>query len=327
MSFPELYPWLNDSWKQWCSVPERMPHALLLNGTAGLGKNLFARRLAAGLLCQSPMDDGAPCGHCKSCHLFSVGNHPDFLHITTEEDASMIVVDQIRALISYLSLRPHTSSRKVVTLTPAEAMNINAANSLLKALEEPPADTVLILVSHAPQLLSATIRSRCTQVSIHAPAQASAIDWLANNGIDSSAATDLLAAANGAPLRAMELHKLGFSQARTMMLADLQALQSRTGDPVECATRWKQMGAVFCLAWLSGLIADMIQTISMRDQTLRLNNPSLATSIREMAARLRPDRLFELFEQTVESSRLATTPLDDTLLIEDILIRWCKSGI
>lgn len=327
MSFPELYPWLHDSWKQLFSVRERMPHALLLIGTAGLGKNLFARRLAAGLLCQSPANDNAPCGQCKSCHLLSVGNHPDFLRITTEEDASLIVVDQIRALISYLSLRPHTSPRKVVILTPAEAMNINAANSLLKALEEPPADTVLILVSHAPQLLPATIRSRCTQVSIHAPAPAQAINWLVDNDIDRGAAPDLLAAANGAPLRATELYELGFSQARTMMLTDLQALQSRAGDPVECATRWKQMGAVFCLAWLSGLIADMIQTISMQDQTLRLNNPSLASSIRAMATNSRPERLFGLFEQAVESSRLATTPLDDTLLIEDILIRWCKSGI
>ena len=328
MSSPELLPWQHDTWTHLQSALGRLPHSLLFSGPVGLGKNRFAQRFATSLLCESPAEDGTPCGTCKSCHLISVGNHPDFRITSIEEDATGIAVDQVRGLISYLSLRPHTSSRRVVILTPAEAMNINAANSLLKVLEEPPADSVLILVSHRPQLLSATIRSRCARIEFRPPSSADAADWLQREGVKREAIPDLLAAAGGAPLRAAELSQLGFAQAQKMMLADLQALQTGAGDPVECAVRWKEMGAEFCLSWFSGLLADLIQTGSVEEEKGRhLNNPSLGKSLGSLAVNTRAEQLFGLLDQVVESTRLAKTPLDDTLLIEDILIGWCKTGI
>jgi len=326
MSFPKLLPWQLNTWTHLQSALARLPHSLLFCGPAGLGKNRFAQRFATSLLCESPAADGAPCGNCKSCHLVSVGNHPDYRVTTIEEDASGIAVDQIRDLIAYLSLRPHTSSRRVVILTPAEAMNINAANSLLKVLEEPPADSVLILVSHKPQLLSATIRSRCARIEFRVPSPVDAATWLQQEGVKREAIPDLLAAAGSAPLRAAELNQLGFANAQKMMVADLQALQTGSGDPVECAVRWKEMGAEFCLSWLSGLLADLIKTSSIHQGEPHLNNPSLVKSLTSIAANTRADRLFSLLDQVAESTRLATTPLDDTLLIEDILIGWCKTS-
>jgi len=323
----ELMPWQHDTWAQLRSALDRLPHSLLFSGPVGLGKNRFAQRFATSLLCESPAEDGAPCGTCKNCHLLSVGNHPDFRVATIEEGASGIAVDQIRELISYLSLRPHTANRRVVILTPAEAMNINAANSLLKVLEEPPADSVLILVSHRPQLLSATIRSRCARVEFRPPPPADGKDWLQQQGVKREAIADLLAAAGGAPLRAAELDQLGFPEAQKMMVADLQALRSGSGDPVECAVRWKEMGAEFSLSWLSGLLADLIQTNSVPEAGRHLNNPSLGKSLDSLAVNSRAESLFGLMDQVVESAQLAKTPLDDTLLIEDILIGWCKTGI
>jgi len=305
----------------------RLPHSLLFSGSAGLGKNRFAQRFAASLLCATPGENGAPCGQCKSCHLLSVGNHPDFRVTTIEEDATVITVDQVRELISYLSLRPHTSSRRVVILTPAEAMNINAANSLLKVLEEPPADSVLILVSHQPQLLSATIRSRCARFEFRPPSLSVAEDWLQKEGVKRDVIPDLLAAASGAPLRAAELSQMGFNNAQKMMVADLQALQTGSADPVDCAARWKEMGAAFCLSWFSGLLADLVQTGLVPEEGRHLNNPALGKALSTMAVNISRDRLFALLDQVFESTRLATTPLDDTLLIEDILIGWCKTGI
>ena len=327
MSFPELLPWQQATWTHLQATRDRLPHSLLFSGPAGLGKNRFAQRFAASLLCASPMENGAPCGKCKSCHLLSVGNHPDYRVTTIEEDSSVITVDQVRELISYLSLRPHTSSRRVVILAPAEMMNINAANSLLKVLEEPPADSVLILVSHRPQLLSATIRSRCARFEFRPPPLSQAEDWLQKEGLPRDAIPDLLAAAGGAPLRAAELGQFGFTDAQKMMTADLQALQAGTGDPVDCAARWKEMGAEFCLSWFSGFLADLIQTSSVPEGGRHLNNPALGKALGTMAVNTSPDRLFGLMDQAAESTRLATTPLDDTLLIEDILIGWCKTGI
>jgi len=327
MSSPELLPWQQATWTHLQAALNRLPHSLLFSGPVGLGKYRFAQRFAASLLCATPAENGAPCGQCKSCHLLSVGNHPDFRLTAIEEDASVITVDQVRELISYLSLRPHTSSRRVVILAPAEAMNINAANSLLKVLEEPPGDSVLILVSHRPQLLSATIRSRCARFEFRPPSLSLAESWLQKEGVQRDAIPDLMTAAGGAPIRALELNKLGFASAQKMMVADLQALQAGSGDPVDCAARWKEMGAEFCLSWFSGFLADLIQTDAVPEKARHLNNPALGKALNKMAVNNRHDKVFALLDQTVESIRLASTPLDDTLLIEDILIGWCKTGI
>jgi len=323
----ELYPWLQASWRRTRGTPGREPHSLLISGTHGLGKNELARILAQGLLCQSPGEAGEPCNACKSCKLFHAGSHPDFLLTAPEEDSSIIAVDQVRALIDYFSLRPHTSARKVAVLTPAEAMNVNAANSLLKILEEPPADAILVLVSAAPQRLSATIRSRCVHIKVPAPATGEAIDWLGTTGIEADAAADLLAAANGAPLMAQKLNEQGYQQARKMMLDDLVALGKGRSDPVACAQRWKQLGASFSLDWLSGLIADLIQLHWIPANQAHLHNPSLRENLESMASTAHPQQLYVLLQKAIESSRLAETPLDDALLIEDILIGWCKTSV
>lgn len=323
----EFYPWLQASWRRARGTPGREPHSLLISGTTGLGKNNLAHILAQGLLCQSPGETGEPCHACKSCKLFQAGTHPDFLLTAPEEESSIIAVDQVRALIDYFSLRPHTSPRKVAVLTPAETMNINAANGLLKVLEEPPADAILVLVSSAPQRLSATIRSRCVHVKVPVPAVREAVDWLNAKGIEDDVAADLLAAANGAPLLAQMLSEQGYQQARKMMLEDLVALGKGRGDPVSCAQRWKQLGAGFSLGWLSGMIADLIQLHWIPPGQARLHNPLLREKLASMATMAQPQQLYPLLQKAIESSRLAETPLDDALLIEDILIGWGKTGI
>ena len=327
MRLPELHPWLDKTWQQIQASGERLPHAILISGPAGLGKTEFAYRLAASLLCQEPANDGEPCGQCKSCRLYAADSHPDFRIVQPEDDSSLIVVDQVRSIIQYTSLRAHTSARKVIVLTPAEAMNINTSNGLLKILEEPPSDSVLILVCSTPQALSATIRSRCAHFRIGQPAQSDAIEWLVRHGMSDQVAVDLLAAGNNAPLRAQELEQQGFSKARQMMIEDLKALLQPSGNPVGCAARWKAIGAGFCLAWLGGLIADLIQVSVVRPETPRLNNPSLQEVLKDMAVLTTPERLFGLLDKTVEAANLASTPLDDTLLIEDILIGWSRTRI
>lgn len=326
MSSTEDYPWLEPVWRQLRGTPDRLSHSLLVTGAAGLGKNGFARDLAMGLLCHEPDETGHACGQCKSCQLFAAGTHPDFLLTSPEEDSSIIAIDQVRAVIEYFSLRPHTSASKIAILTPAEAMNVNAANSLLKILEEPPEDAMLILVSSAPHRLPATIRSRCSLVRIDAPVAEMAQSWLAQRGIAPDLIDDLLASANGAPLLAQGLHEGGYLQARDMMLQDLVSLSGGKGDPVACAQRWKQLGAAFSLHWLGGLVADLVQLASLDAQHARLNNPSLRERLREMASSADPKRLLDLLQRTIESGNLAETPLDDTLLIEDILIGWSKTS-
>ncbi len=138
----------------------RVASAYLLSGPSGLGKTLSAGIFARALLCESR--DELPCGLCRSCKMLSGESHPDFVHIAP--DGAMIKIGQARALISSLSMKSYCGKRKVCVMESAEKMNRETANSLLKTLEEPPPDTVLILVSSNPSALLPTIISRCRGV-------------------------------------------------------------------------------------------------------------------------------------------------------------------
>ena len=174
---PERYPWHEALWSMLSRQLDQLPHALLLQGRPGLGKHDFAVQLAQALLCERPQA-GAACGQCHGCHLFGAGAHPDLAGVGRLEDARNITVDQIRALGEFMSLRPHTATRKVVIISPADAMNLNASNSLLKLLEEPPPGSMLLLVTSHPARLPATIRSRCTRLLFRLPAPSVGQAWL-----------------------------------------------------------------------------------------------------------------------------------------------------
>ncbi|HBB79504.1 MAG TPA: DNA polymerase III subunit delta', partial [Pseudomonas sp.] len=152
-------------------------HAYLLHGPAGIGKRDFAERLMALLLCQRPSLEGA-CGACRGCQLLAAQTHPDHYILEPEEVDKAIRVDQVRDLVDFITQTAQLGGRKVVLLEPAEAMNINAANALLKSLEEPAGNTVLLLVSHQPSRLLPTLKSRCVQQACPLPERQQSLDWL-----------------------------------------------------------------------------------------------------------------------------------------------------
>ncbi|HSW61982.1 MAG TPA: DNA polymerase III subunit delta' [Dissulfurispiraceae bacterium] len=140
---------------------QRVPSAMLFSGDAGIGKCMTARAYIQALMCPSA-HDAVGCGACSSCRRILSASHPDLLRI--REDAGEIKVETIRSLEEFLSMKPLESPVKVVLVDGAESMNVNAANAFLKTLEEPPAASVIILVTPAPESLPDTIRSRCFQV-------------------------------------------------------------------------------------------------------------------------------------------------------------------
>ena len=163
----EVYPWQENLWQQLAGRAQHA-HAYLLHGPAGIGKRALAERLMARLLCLSPSGLDA-CGNCKSCHLLAAGTHPDNFVLEPEEADKPIKVDQVRELVEFVVQTAQLGGRKVVLLEPAEAMNLNAANALLKSLEEPSGNTVLLLISHQPSRLLPTIKSRCVQQACPLP--------------------------------------------------------------------------------------------------------------------------------------------------------------
>lgn len=307
--YRERYPWHAAIWEAVTRDTARLPHALLLHGPEGLGKRAFAWRLAHLLLCPSPTAQAEPCGGCASCRRFAAGTHPDLLHIGPLEDSKAIGIDQVRDMRAFVALTPHTAARKVVILHPAEAMNMNAANALLKVLEEPPASSVLVLVTPQIARLPATVRSRCQAVALRLPAAEEARRWLAAQGVNAD--TDaLLVSAGGAPLRALALARSERGGLASQLAQDLEALRAGSEDPLRCAARWKNHGAAPCLDALQHHLARTIKT--------SLDRGDAEKNTFHVKA------LFRYLDVVSEARSLLGGPLDEALLLEDILIGWAR---
>jgi DNA polymerase-3 subunit delta' len=199
-------PWHRGAWARLGEqlVAGRLPHALLLAGAEGTGKGQLALALSRLLLCTQP-SDSFNCGQCHACRLSAGGSHGDFDWVQPEEKSRVIKIDQVRQVVSFINQTASFGSRKVVVLYPADAMNINAANALLKALEEPQPGTFLILVCHRLHGVPATIRSRCQIARLPTPDREEASSWLQALPGAGEESVHLLALADGRPLAAERL--------------------------------------------------------------------------------------------------------------------------
>jgi len=346
-----VLPWHGPALASLLEDRARLPHALMVCGPDGVGKRQFALALAARLLCSQDVPGGAPsCGHCVSCRLLLGGTHPD-LHLlipearanrevdylgdyakrypperkkrTGKKESAVITVDQVRELIDRLGTSAHTATCKVALLWPADEMNANAANALLKLLEEPPADSVIVLVTSLPQRLPATVRSRCVRVPLGLPEEGQALGWLAGRGLDPARAGLMLQLAGGAPLRAAGLDGEKFAALRERLLADLAALAQGKAEPTECAARWNKAGTRTSLDWFARCLADLA-CLKACPAPPRLYNPG--NDLKRLAEPLDLRRLIELWSSACRAMHQADTPLDGQLLIEDVLIDWMRGA-
>ncbi len=209
---------------------ERLPHALLLLGTPGIGKSRYARALAAALLCESPLADGRACGRCNACGWIAAGTHPDLrvLDLPVDEEgkqAREIRIEQVRALAEFLTVGGHRGGRRVVLIDPADAMNTVCTNALLKTLEEPGDGLVFVLVSARPDGIAPTIRSRCQVRVLEGPDLDVASAWVqGETGCSPQQAGTWLAMAGGAPLHAVGFAEPGQAAAHRAMLETIAAL-------------------------------------------------------------------------------------------------------
>ena len=236
--------WQKQAWTSFAArrLGGQMPHALMLTASPGLGLHEFAEQARASLLCINPIASAHACETCRSCVARHAGSHPDDCVIRPEEGKVSIGIDLIRWAAERLAKTPQAGGFQVALIEPAHAMTVAAANALLKTLEEPARDTVLILVSEQPGKLLPTVLSRCQRLHLPRPSRAQALAWLAASGAAPNANMELaLAIAADAPILAAQLLESGAIQSYRL-LSEALDIGVRNGqiDALAIGKQWMQ---------------------------------------------------------------------------------------
>ena len=312
-------PWHRSLLEEWLSRRQqgRLAHALLLSGPAGSGKHRLAAALIQALLCQS--GQAQACGQCQGCHLAVAGTHPDLHVLTPEEGKRQVRIDQVRNLVEFAARTAQFGGYRVALIEPAEAMNRNAQNALLKTLEEPGQNTLLVLVSHQPSLLLPTVRSRCQQQALALPNADEARRWLAERIGDEQRALALLGQADGAPLRALELDSADWFADRTELLGQCLALLERRSPVSAVSARLLEYDL---LSLLAALATWWQQAAAMTANRAERADPALLPLFRRLRGQCDRLRLLQAAGKARQAQRalLAGNNPNPELVLEQLLL-------
>lgn len=312
-------PWLDGALQRFDArlVRGQTPQALLIHGPAGIGRRHFALTVAARLL----GSDWRPRMEIPADQLGGVP-HPDFWRVGLDEDSRVIKIDQIRELNQALNLTSHGGSWKVGLIWPAEVLNHNAANALLKTLEEPPPATTVLLIADALARIPATIVSRCERIRLSPPTRSAALAWLTVAHPDRAACERALAFASGAPLVARsllgEVAGAGISKVLAELGNELQQLIDRTIPPTTLARTWARRDPSVCLRWL------YLQTAELISRQMRSSGdpvPALLPLIIPEAP-LNMGACCAYLDQVTEAQRLKDRSLNMEVIFADLLMWW-----
>lgn len=315
---------------------ERLPHSLLLIGQKGLGKFDLASQFAASLLCEQQQEDGRACGQCLPCNWYAQGNHPDFRLLQPgalsdeveaedgkKKPSQQITIDQVRGLDEFLNVGTHRGGLRIIVVNPAEAMNRNTANALLKTLEEPAPGTLFLLISSEPMRLLPTIRSRCQVIPVPLPGTSHAERVLADEGV--ADAGRWLALAGGSPGLAMELAASG-------QLAWLETLINRLSagknvDPLSIASEMEKAVKDSKGKLLLKNVVDVLQkwlvdlTLAKNGLPVRYFLPQAAT-ISGLADMISTIRLIHSYRDLISRRQEAEQPLNVRLFLEGLFLDY-----
>lgn len=282
-------PWQDALWARLQGQREagQLPHALLLAGPAGVGKRRFATALGAGLLCLTPVN-GVACRNCRACALLAAGTHPDWNWLAPEEKGKAIKIDVVRDLVNAMAQTAQQGGRKLAVLEPAEAMNRNAANALLKTLEEPSGAAVLLLISDSPARLLPTIRSRCQRLDFPLPPMAQTRAWLTPLAGSEARLEQALTESGQRPLLARALLEADGLEKRQALDTELGRFLAGELSPLALAERWQEVDFDDLLDWLKLQVGAALRARSARTPT---------SDAAHRLAQLDPPRLFAWFDQ------------------------------
>jgi DNA polymerase III subunit delta' len=315
-------PWLKPPKALLCAAhaAQRLAHALLIHEARGAGGHALALWAAQLVLCTDA--SRAPCGVCLGCRRAASSQHPDLRVLQPIEDSRQIRIEQVRELIADLALTSHQGGYKVAIVSPADVLNRNAANALLKSLEEPTPRTLLILVTTQPSRLPATVLSRCQKIAIRAPARAEAVSWL--QGVrgpgEWGAVLDTL---GGAPLWAAEVDPQSVAQFAAETRRVLEDTGAARADPLVTAERWWRTDLplrLLCIEnWLTDRIRSHFAGAGFSVEMATSMHLQRDTQVSNIA------RLFGLVDAVQELKSSLETPINRSLALESLLRRLAAS--
>lgn len=311
------YPWQQTIWQQLqlARQQQHLPHALLFSGPTGCGHEQMVYALAQSLLCLEPSEKGFACGICRSCKVFTAHSHPDFMLLALAEDKQAITVEQVRSLDRFLELSRSYSPNRVALILNADTMNTNAANSLLKSLEEPADNSYILLFTDKAAALMLTIRSRCQQFRLPLPTQMESLAWIqSQNSVITQAASDLLVLAGGRPLAAFAEDVSERLQQKTLFLNQLKSVLTGHLSLTEVASQWEKYNRQQLLDWQLMWVQSLIKQ--------EIGGAPVNEASELVGYLVRPRGLWSLYERLLELKVLSTHPLNGRLFAEHMLSLW-----
>lgn len=326
-----IYPWQKTQWQHINQLLEadRLPHGMLLLGNQGLGKADFSVAMANAVLCQSPLDDHQACGRCKSCLLLEAETHPDFHHLVpkappkskSKNPVMSIRIEDIRDLCSTLHQTSLYGGYRVAVIEQAEYLTLSAANSLLKTLEEPGQNVLILLTTSRSNRLPVTIRSRCQQLRFSTPDEDLALDWLKTNQ-QSGASIDQLKQAlkfsDGSPLSAINRlteaeHQQILSEAMTANISGKNSL--------DYAAKLATFAKIQTLEGMMSWVSDLSRLLACGPE-IAITNEQDRVKLQALAKKVNKQRLFRFHDQLNFNLSHSSIALNEQLLWENLLLSW-----
>jgi len=315
----KVYPWQQTMWETLTTRFPNIGHGLLFYGKQGCGKHAFAKLFLAWVLCLNKQPQGA-CGECSSCQWLKSDTHPNYVHITTDEENkkqnAKIKIEKIRDLLPFV--QQTGEGWRVIVIEPAEALNLASSNALLKTLEEPGERVVLILLADHYLKLPATIRSRLQHFALDRISYEQATSYLNDHLAEIASVPPelLLGLSNDMPLQAVEIATSDWFAKRQSFLEDWTKVVNQKNMPLFYSAKWqKELNFSDFMMLLEYLLGDLI--------CVKLNQPQKNIDLQydQLAQNYNLESLFSLYEELQQSKRLVEQNVQTQLIIDQLFIK------
>jgi DNA polymerase-3 subunit delta' len=296
----------------------KLAHSYLFEGVPGSGRRKTALTLIQALFCTALPDDA--CGVCPSCRRIDGGNHPDIHLIAPLPDKRDISIEQLREMQHVLSLRPYEAPRKACIIDPAERMSVSAANSLLKTLEEPPGNALIILLTENAGMLLPTVRSRCQLIRFAPLSPEHILTLLERNGMAPEAAALVAPMSGGSLQRALELDNESLTARRETVLSRVEQLNIHRIASVFDAAEELSGNRDATLELLDMLISFFRDAVHLGAGSGEIVNRSVRPAIESIATRRSFPRNLELLESIYETRRAVQRNANPKLSLDHLFM-------